>query len=158
MGRVWRVQSGLQAKRRRPRLPRERYCGEKLPACTRNAKHAHASVGSYATRTLQTRVPWCELLLLSMGRLNQVILKGEHLLQLHMARDDFDAALQYPTRYSAEDNITLEVDIRLNRYIAQTKVRKGAWRGILRPRVSNRCLGATQRSVTRSAFFPSQPA
>eukprot|EP00903_Cladosiphon_okamuranus_P017641 g16248.t1 len=56
-----------------------------------------------------------------LGNDTVVILKGEHLLQLHMTRDDFDAALQYPTRYRAEDNVTLEVDIRLNRYIAQTQ-------------------------------------
>lgn len=53
----------------------------------------------------------------------QVILKGDYLLQFHMARDDSDASLQYPTRYLAEDNVTLEIDIRLNRYIAQTQVR-----------------------------------
>lgn len=86
-------------------------------------------------------------------------MKGEHLLQLHMARDGFDAALQYPTRYSAEDNITLEVDIRLNRYIAQTQVRKGAWRGILCPRVQ---VGVwrppSEAWLARSGFFTSHSA
>lgn len=52
----------------------------------------------------------------------QVVFQGEHLLQFHMARDSTDAALQYPTRYLAEENFTLETDIRLNRYIAQTQV------------------------------------
>lgn len=52
----------------------------------------------------------------------QVVLKGEHLLQFDMARDSSDAALHYPTRYLAEDNVTLEVNIRLNRYVTQTQV------------------------------------
>lgn len=56
----------------------------------------------------------------------QVILKGDQLLQFHMARDSDDAALQYPTRYFAADNFTMEVDIRLNRYIAQMQARRYA--------------------------------
>ncbi len=52
-----------------------------------------------------------------------MILKGEHLLLLEMARDDSDATLQYPIRYRAEDNFTMDVDIRLNRYIVQTQAR-----------------------------------
>lgn len=52
----------------------------------------------------------------------QVVLKGEHLLQLHMARESSDVTLQYPTRYLAEDNVSLEIDVRLNRYIAQAQV------------------------------------
>ena len=52
-----------------------------------------------------------------------MILKGEHLLQFEMARADSDATLQYPTRYRAEDNFTMDVDIRLNRYIAQAQAR-----------------------------------
>ncbi|CAM9155381.1 unnamed protein product [Ectocarpus sp. 13 AM-2016] len=56
-----------------------------------------------------------------LGNDTVVVLQGEHLLQFHMARDSTDAVLQYPTRYLAEDNFTLETDIRLNRYIAQTQ-------------------------------------
>lgn len=52
----------------------------------------------------------------------QVVLNAEHLLQFHMARDSSDSSLQYPTRYLAEDNTTFDIDVRLNRYIAQTQV------------------------------------
>lgn len=52
----------------------------------------------------------------------QVVLNAEHLLQFHMARDNLDSSLQYPTRYLAEDNTTFAIDIRLNRYVAQTQV------------------------------------
>lgn len=52
----------------------------------------------------------------------QVILKGDHLLQLHMARESSYVTLQYPTRYLAGDIISLEIDIRLNRYTAQAQV------------------------------------
>lgn len=69
-------------------------------------------------------LPWFVCLVPGTER-GQVILKGEHLLQFHMARDSSDAALQYPTRYVAEDNFTLDVDIRLNRYIAQTQASMG---------------------------------
>ncbi|CAM9656283.1 unnamed protein product [Ascophyllum nodosum] len=55
------------------------------------------------------------------GNDSVVILKGQYLLQLHMARDSSDAALQYPTRYLAGENVTLEIDIRLNRYITQAQ-------------------------------------
>lgn len=51
-----------------------------------------------------------------------MILKGEHLLQLHMARERSDVTLQYPTRYLAGDNVGLEIDIHLNRYTAQPQV------------------------------------
>lgn len=51
-----------------------------------------------------------------------MVLQGEHLLQLHMVRDSRDVYLQYPTRYSAEDNITIGIEIRLNRYTTQTQV------------------------------------
>ncbi|CAM9090652.1 unnamed protein product, partial [Laminaria digitata] len=56
-----------------------------------------------------------------LGNDTVVILQGEHLLQFHMARDSDDAALQYPTRYRAEDNTTFDTDIRLNRYLSQTQ-------------------------------------
>lgn len=55
---------------------------------------------------------------------SQVVLEGDHLLQFKMVRDSSDAYLCYPTRYTAEDNATFDVNIRLNRYIAQTQVWK----------------------------------
>lgn len=90
-------------------------------------KHACARADFFATRKL--RMPSANPIATSVECFNQVILRGEHLLQFHMTREGYDAALQYPTRYRAEDNVTLEVGIRLNRYIAQTQVRKGKRRG-----------------------------
>ncbi|CAM9257644.1 unnamed protein product [Scytosiphon promiscuus] len=61
-----------------------------------------------------------------LGNDTVVILAGEQLLQFHMARESADESLQYPTRHFAADNFTNEVDIRLNRYIAQTQASRHA--------------------------------
>lgn len=74
----------------------------------------------------------------------QVVLQAEFLLQFHMARDSSDSSLQYPTRYLAEDNTTLDVDIRLNRYITQTQASLNLVSFTRRYAAKNRCY-----------FFPS---
>lgn len=136
MGRIWRVQAGLQTTIQRPRLSWKRYVGKQDPCASSFEKHREQLRPSTFRDKHDTTVPRNSLAVDTPvhSRFNacrayaraQVILKGGQLLQFHMARDGVDAALQYPTRYLAADNFTMEVDIRLNRYIAQTQASRYA--------------------------------